>query len=181
MKRIKFLVTVEELRLLASLASDQLFRRQFIDPKMPGYKGRPEEVDLGKALVGRMRLVLDGGIRHTTAALARNPPSKNGGDCMKNIFVGNLNSGTTRETIRSLFTPHGTVRKFKLMTDTNTGLSRGFAFVEMAEVEAGHAMAALDGRIVDGQAIKVWEGRPELHGGPVTEHVAPQPPEPRML
>jgi hypothetical protein len=64
MKRINFAVTVDELRLLASLASDQLFRRQFIDPKMPGYKGNPEEVDLGKALVGRMRLIIDGAPGH---------------------------------------------------------------------------------------------------------------------
>jgi hypothetical protein len=61
MKLINFAVTVDELRLLASLASDQLFRRQFIDPKMPGYKGKPEEVDIGKALVRRMLLVIDGG------------------------------------------------------------------------------------------------------------------------
>ena len=59
MKRINFAVTAEELKLLASLASDQLFRRQFIDPRFPGYKGNPEEVDLGKALVGRMRLIID--------------------------------------------------------------------------------------------------------------------------
>jgi hypothetical protein len=61
MKRIEFSVTIDELRLLASLASDQLFRRQFIDPKMPGYKGDPEEVDMGKALVRRMLLIIDGG------------------------------------------------------------------------------------------------------------------------
>lgn len=76
MKRINFPVTVEELRLLASLASDQLFRRQFIDPRMPGYKGSPEEVDLGKALVSRMRLIIDEGTRHPTAALAQRQPSK---------------------------------------------------------------------------------------------------------
>jgi hypothetical protein len=76
MKRINFTVTVEELRLLASLASDQLFRRQFIDPRMPGYKGSPEEVDLGKALVCRMRLVIDESTRHTTSALAQNPHLK---------------------------------------------------------------------------------------------------------
>jgi hypothetical protein len=76
MKRINFAVTVEELRLLASLASDQLFRRQFIDPRMPGYKGSPEEVDLGKALVGRMRLIIDDGARHTTSAPAQIPLSK---------------------------------------------------------------------------------------------------------
>ena len=79
MKRINLTVTVEELRLLASLVSDQLFRRQFIDPRMPGFKGNSEEVDLGKALVGRMRLVIDGGPRHITAALAHNPLSRAGG------------------------------------------------------------------------------------------------------
>jgi hypothetical protein len=76
MKRINFAITVEELRLLASLASDQLFRRQFIDPRMPGYRGSPEEVDLGKALVGRMRLIIDNGARHTTSAPAQTPLSK---------------------------------------------------------------------------------------------------------
>ena len=52
-------LTVEELRLLATLASDQIFRRQFIDPKMPGYRPNPGEMDLGKALVARLRLMLD--------------------------------------------------------------------------------------------------------------------------
>jgi hypothetical protein len=69
MKRINFAVTVDELRLLASLASDQLFRRQFIDPKMPGYKGNPEEVALGKALVGRMQLMIDGAPSHAKSAV----------------------------------------------------------------------------------------------------------------
>ena len=55
MNHIKVDLTVEELKLLASLASDQLFRREFIDPKMPGYKADPAEVHLGKALVGRLR------------------------------------------------------------------------------------------------------------------------------
>lgn len=78
MKRINFTVTVEELTLLASLASDQLFRRQFIDPRMPGYKGSPEEVDIGKALVGRMRLVIDGDSRHASTTLTRWPISQGG-------------------------------------------------------------------------------------------------------
>jgi cold-inducible RNA-binding protein len=99
---------------------------------------------------------------------------------MKNIFVGNLNSGTTPEAIRSLFRSVGIVRRFKLMTDRNTGLSRGFAFVEMTEVEAGHAITALDGRIVDGQAISVREGRPKLHRGLLSERGTPQPPLPRI-
>lgn len=82
---------------------------------------------------------------------------------MKNIFVGNLNSGTTREAIRSLFEPLGSVRNLKLMTDRDTGQSRGFAFVEMKAAEAGQAIAALDGKTVDGQTIQVREGRPKLH------------------
>jgi len=76
MKRINFPLTIEELRLLASLASDQLFRRQFIDPRMPGYKGSPEDVDRGKALVGRMRLIIDAGVPHPTAAMAQSAPAK---------------------------------------------------------------------------------------------------------
>jgi RNA recognition motif-containing protein len=100
---------------------------------------------------------------------------------MKNIFIGNLNSGTTSEAIRSLFKPLGTVRRFKLMTDKDTGLSRGFAFVEMTEVEAGHAIAALNGILVDGQTIKVREGRPKLHRGLLQERGTPQPQEPAAL
>lgn len=95
---------------------------------------------------------------------------------MKNILVGNLDSGTTPESIRSLFEPHGTVRKLKLMIDKETGLSRGFAFVEMMDVEAGRAMAALNGRIVDGRTIDVHEGRPKLHrGGTSMDGCAPRP------
>jgi RNA recognition motif-containing protein len=84
---------------------------------------------------------------------------------MKNIFVGNLTSGTTPEAIRSLFEPLGEVCSFKLMTDKETGQSRGFAFVEMTEAEAEQAIAALNGKIVDGQAINVREGREKLHRG----------------
>jgi hypothetical protein len=52
-------LTLEELRLLATLASDQLFRKQFIDPKMPGYKSNSEEMNLGKALVARLQAMVD--------------------------------------------------------------------------------------------------------------------------
>jgi RNA recognition motif-containing protein len=82
---------------------------------------------------------------------------------MKNIFIGNLNPTATPETIRALFTPFGTVHKCKLMVDKTTGLSRGFAFVEMVDAEAGLAIAALAGSMVDGQMLEVREGRPILH------------------
>jgi hypothetical protein len=52
-------LTEQELALLTTLASDQLFRREFIDPKMPGYKFNPGELSLGKKLVERLRLVAD--------------------------------------------------------------------------------------------------------------------------
>jgi hypothetical protein len=77
-KRINLSVTVEELRLLASLASDQLFRRQFIDPKMPGYKGTREDLDLGKAILGRMQSLL-GEARNTNGAMVLSAPAKNAG------------------------------------------------------------------------------------------------------
>ncbi len=59
MTHITVLLTAKELELLASLASDQLFRREFIDPKMPGYRSDPEDVSLGKKLVERLRLKAD--------------------------------------------------------------------------------------------------------------------------
>jgi hypothetical protein len=59
-------LTIQELELLASLASDQLFRREFIDPKMPGYKSNCAELSLGKALVTRLRTLLDPSIARRT-------------------------------------------------------------------------------------------------------------------
>ena len=84
---------------------------------------------------------------------------------MTNIKVCNLPAHATGQAIRSLFEPLGTVRGFKLMTDRHTGLSRGIAFVEMLEAEAGKAIAVLNGKIVDGQTISLGMGRPKLHRG----------------
>jgi hypothetical protein len=55
MTLITLKLSVEELRLLVSLAADQLFRREFIDPRMPGYRPNPGDIDLGRALVERLR------------------------------------------------------------------------------------------------------------------------------
>jgi hypothetical protein len=54
-------LTDAELRLLASLAADQLFRREFIDPMMPGHRANPRELSLGKRLVERLRVMADRG------------------------------------------------------------------------------------------------------------------------
>jgi hypothetical protein len=56
-KNIKIEVTLEELLLVTTLLSDQLFRREFIDPKMPGYKCDPAELGMGKELVLRLKSV----------------------------------------------------------------------------------------------------------------------------
>jgi hypothetical protein len=59
MRSVTLKLTTEELRLLATLASDQLFRKEFIDPRMPGYRSNAAEISLGKALVGRLRLMVE--------------------------------------------------------------------------------------------------------------------------
>jgi len=59
MTRITVSLTRRELELLVALSSDQLFRREFIDPKMPGYKGDSGEISLGKVLLTRLRNTLD--------------------------------------------------------------------------------------------------------------------------
>jgi len=57
MKLITLKLTMEELKLLTTLAADQLFRKEFIDSKIPGYRSNPAEVSTGKALVGRLRIM----------------------------------------------------------------------------------------------------------------------------
>jgi len=60
----------EELELLTSLAADQLFRREFIDPKMPGFRRDTAQLDKAKELVSRLKAVLDGGVRRTLPRIA---------------------------------------------------------------------------------------------------------------
>lgn len=86
---------------------------------------------------------------------------------MTNIFVGNLSFGATEETIRALFEAHGAVERVSIVTDRDTGRSRGFGFVEMTDSgEAQNAINALNGREMDGRALTVNEARPKAeHGG----------------
>ena len=80
---------------------------------------------------------------------------------MKKIFVGNLDFGATEASLRSLFSPHGAVESVNLVTDRETGRSRGFAFVEMAQGDADKAITALNGTNVGGRALNVNEARPK--------------------
>ncbi len=85
---------------------------------------------------------------------------------MKNIYVGNLSFATSEETVRSLFEAHGTVDRVNIARDRDTGQPRGFGFVEMSnDNEAEQAMAALNGRDVDGRTLNVNEARPKTERG----------------
>jgi RNA recognition motif-containing protein len=85
---------------------------------------------------------------------------------VKNIFVGNLDFNATEEAVRSLFERYGQVNSARIMTDRETGRSRGFAFVEMEnETEADQAITALNGYTLDGRALNVNEARPKPDRG----------------
>jgi RNA recognition motif-containing protein len=85
---------------------------------------------------------------------------------MKNIFVGNLDFSATEASIRALFEPYGNIERVNLVTDRDTGRSRGFAFVEMTDAaEADKAIAALNGTDQNGRALNVNEARPKTEGG----------------
>lgn len=85
---------------------------------------------------------------------------------MKKIFVGNLDFGATEDSIRELFEAYGTVDSVSVITDRDTGRSRGFAFVEMSDsAEADRAITALNGTNLGGRALNVNEARPKAEGG----------------
>ncbi len=85
---------------------------------------------------------------------------------MKNIFVGNLNYGATEASVRTLFERYGGVERVNVITDRETGRSRGFAFVEMPDSgEADRAITGLNGSEIDGRALNVNEARPKAEGG----------------
>jgi len=85
---------------------------------------------------------------------------------MKNLYVGNVSHSTTEAELRSAFEVHGSVDKVSMVTDRDTGRSRGFAFVEMTNAaEADKAIAALDGSELGGRALKVNEAKPKASSG----------------
>jgi cold-inducible RNA-binding protein len=81
---------------------------------------------------------------------------------LKNIFVGNLSFNTAEDELRQLFEGYGQVDRVSILTDRETGRSRGFAFVEMANAEEGEkAISGLNGTEVGGRTINVNEARPK--------------------
>ena len=85
---------------------------------------------------------------------------------MKKLYVGNLSFSTTESDLRQLFAPFGAVESASLVTDRDTGRSRGFGFVEMTnDSEAAAAIAGLNGKDVGGRPLTVNEARPKKGGG----------------
>jgi RNA recognition motif-containing protein len=79
----------------------------------------------------------------------------------KKIYVGNLSFNTTDEDLSKLFQPYGAVGSASVIKDKFTGRSRGFGFVEMDKnEEADKAIAELNGKSVEGRALKVSEAQP---------------------
>src|SRR5882672_8048718 len=86
---------------------------------------------------------------------------------MKKLFVGNIPHSTTEAELRTLFEPHGAIDQVSIVTERDTGRSRGFAFVEMTDnAEAEKAIAALNGTELGGRALNINEARPKTDRGP---------------
>jgi RNA recognition motif-containing protein len=82
------------------------------------------------------------------------------------LYVGNMSYTATNASLETMFAEFGEVRSAQIVTDRDTGRSKGFGFVEMGDTQAGKAaIAALDGKEVDGRALTVNEARPREDRG----------------
>ena len=82
------------------------------------------------------------------------------------IYVGNISFNTDETSLRSAFSEHGDVDEVAVITDRDTGRSRGFAFVTMPDESAARAaMDALNGKELDGRTLNVNEARAKTGGG----------------
>lgn len=80
----------------------------------------------------------------------------------KKLYVGNLSFDTTESQIREMFAAFGAVQTAQLITDRDTGRSKGFGFVEMgSDQEAQAAIGGLSGKMVDGRSLTVNEAKPK--------------------
>ncbi len=78
-----------------------------------------------------------------------------------NIYVGNLSYSMTEDELREAFAAHGEVSSVKILSDRETGRSRGFGFVEMPDQSEGEtAVSQLNGKELGGRALRINEARP---------------------
>lgn len=84
----------------------------------------------------------------------------------KKLYVGNLAYGITNTELEEMFAAHGSVQSAQVIVDRDTGRSKGFGFVEMeSDQEARAAIAALNGKELEGRTLTVNEARPREEGG----------------
>jgi len=84
----------------------------------------------------------------------------------RKLYVGNLPYSATEQSLREAFAASGTVDSVSVITDRDTGQSKGFAFVEMSsDSEAQTATQAMNGKMLDGRQIKVNEAKPRENRG----------------
>lgn len=84
---------------------------------------------------------------------------------MTKLYVGNLPFTATDDSVRALFSTHGSVEKVSLINDRDTGRPRGFGFVEMANADAARAIQALNGTDFGGRPLKVNEAQERERSG----------------
>ena len=88
------------------------------------------------------------------------------GILVKKLYVGNLAFSATESDLREMFSAFGAVESASLVTERDTGRSRGFGFVEMTnDAEAAAAIAGLNGKDSGGRPLTVNEARPKKSGG----------------
>lgn len=80
----------------------------------------------------------------------------------KKLYVGNLPWSATEDDIRGLFSPIGEMYSVSLITDRDTGRSRGFGFVEMADADAQSAISQLDGQDFHGRPLRISEAQERI-------------------
>jgi cold-inducible RNA-binding protein len=81
------------------------------------------------------------------------------------LYVGNLAYSVNDTTLRGLFEPYGEVESARVISDRDSGTSKGFGFVEMSNDSAQKAMGALNGREHDGRMLRVNEAKPQENRG----------------
>lgn len=81
------------------------------------------------------------------------------------LYVGNLPYSVNDSSLRALFEAHGAVQTATVVSDRDSGRSKGFGFVEMSDADAQKAIGALNGSQMDGRTIRVNEARPKTDRG----------------
>ena len=84
---------------------------------------------------------------------------------MKKIYVGNLPFSATEDDVKELFGQHGTVHSVALINDRETGRPRGFGFIEVDDEALSAMIQNLDGKEMDGRALRVNEAQDRPRGG----------------